>query len=58
MASVVFNIKHKMSMNLLVSVWWLVSTVDACIDEALVFLQLTHLGDGSIFPLGVLIKLI
>jgi hypothetical protein len=53
-----FNIKHKMSTNLLVTVWWLVSTVDACIDEALVFLQLTHLGEGSIFPLGVLIKLI
>jgi hypothetical protein len=28
------------------------------INEALVFLQLTHLGDGSILPLGVLIKLI
>jgi hypothetical protein len=41
-----------------VSVWWFVSTVDACIDEAFVLLQLTHLGDGSIFPLGVLIKLI
>jgi hypothetical protein len=58
MASVVFNVKHKMSTNFLVSIWWFVSTVDACIDEALVFLQLTHLGDGSILPLGVLIKLI
>jgi hypothetical protein len=58
MASIMFNIKHKTSMNLIVSVWWFVSTVDACINEALVFLQLTHLSDGSIFPLGVLIKLI
>jgi hypothetical protein len=58
MVPIVFNIKHKMSTNLLVSIWWFVSTVDACIDEALVFHQLTHLGDGSIFPLGVLIKLI
>jgi hypothetical protein len=56
--AIVFNVKHKMSTNLLVSVWWLVSTVDACIDEALVFLHLTYLRDGSIFPLGVLIKLI
>jgi hypothetical protein len=47
-----------MSTNLLVPIWWFVSTVDACIDEALVFLQLTHLGDGSILSLGVLIKLI
>jgi hypothetical protein len=58
MASVMFSIKHKMSTNLLVPIWWFVSTVDACIDEALVFLQLTHLGDGSILSLGVLIKLI
>jgi hypothetical protein len=58
MASIVFNVKHKMSTNLRASVWWLVLTVDACIDEALVFLQLTHLGDSSILPLGVLIKLI
>jgi hypothetical protein len=58
MASVMFNVKHKRSTDLLVSIWWFVSTVDACIDEALVFLQLTHLGNGSILPLGVLIKLI
>jgi hypothetical protein len=58
MASIMFNIKHKMSTNLLVPIWWFVSTVDACINVALVFLQLTHLGDGSILPLGVLIKLI
>jgi hypothetical protein len=58
MASVVFNVKHKMSTNLLVSIWWFVLTVDACINEALIFLQLTYLGDGSIFPLGVLIKFI
>jgi hypothetical protein len=51
-----FNVKHKMSTNLLVPIWWFVSTVDACIDEALLFLQLTHLGDGSILPLGVLIN--
>ncbi len=43
MASVMFNIKHKMSTNLLVPIWWFVSTI---------------LGDGSILPLGVLIKLI
>jgi hypothetical protein len=58
MVSIMFNVKHKMSTNLLVSIWWFVSTVDACINEALVFLQLTQLGDSSIFPLGVLIKLI
>jgi hypothetical protein len=58
MASVMFNVKHKMSTNLLVPIWWFVLTVDACIDEALVFLQLTHLGGSSILPLGVLIKLI
>jgi hypothetical protein len=58
MASVMFNIKHKMRTDLLVSIWWFVSTVDARIDEALVFLQLTHLGNSSILPFGVLIKLI
>jgi hypothetical protein len=58
MASIMFNVKHKMSTNLLVPIWWFVLTVDACIDEALVFLQLTHLSDGSILLLGVLIKLI
>jgi hypothetical protein len=47
MASIMFNVEHKMSTNLLVSVWWFISTVDACIDETLVFLQLTHLGDGT-----------
>jgi hypothetical protein len=58
MASVMFNVKHKMGTYPLVPSWWFVSTVDACIDEALLFLQLTHLSDGSILPLGVLIKLI
>jgi hypothetical protein len=58
MASVMFNVKYKMSTNLLVPIWWFVSTVDACINEALIFLQLTHLGDGSILPLSVLVKLI
>jgi hypothetical protein len=58
MASIMFDVKHKVGTNLLVPVWWFVLTVDACINEALVFLQLTHLGDGSILPLGILIKLI
>jgi hypothetical protein len=58
MVSIMLNVEHKMSTNLFMSIWWFVLTVDACIDEALIFLQLTHLGDGSILPLGVLIKLI